>query len=294
MPRPAVNLPLAVTVLSWGFNFVAVKVLQPEMSVTALSLLRFSVMWALLAFYCLARGESLRYRREDALHVLAVGFASMGVYMILFLEGLARTGAAEGAIVLATSPIFTYLFSCWLKYEQFISGALIGTVLAFLGVGLVVMGGAVSGSGSIAGDLLVLSSAVTWSACTVLTRPLLGKYSPTQMLAMSMPGALPLLLPYALPAVLHTDYAHISLVGWTMFGQIAVVSGVIAFACFYAGLHQIGPGRATLYQYFVPPTAALFSWLILHKPLGPLQFAGLGVVLTGVFLASRARQAAKA
>jgi drug/metabolite transporter (DMT)-like permease len=77
-----------------------------------------------------------------------------------------------------------------------------------------------------------------------------------------------------------------------MFAQIAVVSGVIAFACFYAGLRQIGAGSATLYQYFVPPLAALFSWIIMKKPLGPLQFMGLAVVLTGVVLAPKAREAA--
>ncbi|WP_158409335.1 DMT family transporter [Fimbriimonas ginsengisoli] len=295
MRRPvSFSLPLAVASLSWGFNFVAIKVLEPEMGEKALGLLRFLVMWGLLVVVCRVRGESLRYRKEDKWQVLLVGAVSMGIYMILFLEGLARTGAAEGAIILATSPIMTYLLSCRVGQEKFQPTSLTGTLVAFLGVTMVVLGGASSERGTVFGEVLVIASSITWAISAVMMRPLLSRYEPTQVLTMSMPGALPILLIYATPAVLSTKFGAISTLGWAMFAHIAILSGVVAFACFYAGLRQVGAGGATLYQYFVPPLAVLFSLLILHKTLGAWQLLGLAVVLTGVILASNARRAALA
>ena len=45
---------------------------------------------------------------------------------------------------------------------------------------------------------------------------------------------------------LHIDWGHISGFGWTMFAQIALLSGVISFLCFYKGVQQAGASGATL------------------------------------------------
>jgi drug/metabolite transporter (DMT)-like permease len=265
------------------------------MSVQALSLVRFLGMAALLVPYCVWRKESLRFRTPtDAWRILSVGFMSMGVYMILFIEGLGRTGAAEAAIVLATAPIFTYLLSCLVKQERFHTGALVGALIAFTGVSLVILGGAQGGGGTLAGDLLVLASSFAWATATVMMRPLLDRYTPTQVFTMSLPGGLPLMLLYGGAAAWATDFGKVTPFGWLMFAHITVLSGVVAFICFYTGLRQIGASRATLYQFFVPPTAALGGWLIMGTTLRPLQYAGLLIVLAGVFYASRVRALASA
>jgi len=279
-------------VLCWGFNFVAVKVLQPMMSVEAIALLRFLVMASLLVPICWARKEPLRWERRDMWHILGVGFASMGVYMILFLEGLERTSAAEGAIVLATAPIMTYLLSCALGQEVFRLPALAGALVAFVGVTIVILGGAAAGHGSLLGNLIVLASSVMWSVATVMMRPLLARYKPVPLFTMSLLGGFPVMLVYGLPAVLRTDFSGVTQLGWVMFSQISVLSGVVAFVCFYEGLRQIGAAGATLYQFFVPPTAALAAWLVMGKALAPVQFIGLVVVLAGVIYSTRARAVA--
>jgi drug/metabolite transporter (DMT)-like permease len=283
------NLPLTVTVLSWGFNFVALKVLYGEMSAPVVALARYLVMFALLLAACFVRRESILPRKEDGGRILAFGFVAMGLYMVLFMEGMKGTTPAEGAIVLATSPIFTFLLSCLVGHERFSTSALVGSLIAFLGVTLVILGGSASGHGSVAGNLTILLSSVVWAASAVMMKPLLARYSPTQVLTMSMPGALPLLLPYGLGATLATDFARITPYAWFMFASVAVMSGFVAFICFYTGLRRIGASGAALYQYFVPPTAAFFAWIVMGKALTPVQFVGFAVVSFGVAYAGRAR-----
>jgi drug/metabolite transporter (DMT)-like permease len=278
-----------VTVLSWGFNFVALKVLYEEMSAPAVALTRYLVMAALLVLICRLRRESLIPRRDDLGRIQGVGFVAMGLYMVLFMEGMKGTTPAEGAIVLATAPIFTFILSCLVRHERFSASALVGSLIAFLGVTLVILGGSAAGHGSVRGNLTILMSSAVWAASAVMMKPLLARYSPTQVLTMSMPGALPILLPYGLGATLATDFTRISPHAWFMFSTVAVMSGVVAFVCFYTGLRQIGASGASLYQYLVPPTAAFFAWIVMGKALGPVQFVGLAVVLGGVAYASRAR-----
>ncbi len=290
MKRLPLNLPLILVVLSWGFNFVSLKILYRDMEPAAVMFMRFFLMGALLAGICRWRGQSLRYPKEDFWRILAVGFMAMGVYMVFFLEGLRHTSPAEGAILLATAPVFTFLLSCALKQEPFSFSALVGSLVAFTGVCIVILGGVKSEtSGTLLGNLTVLFSALLWSISVVMMRPLLSKYDAMRVFTLSMPGALPLLVVYGLAATLNTDFAAVSTLGWLMFAQVVLLSGVVAFVCFYQGIHQIGPSRAAMYQFFIPPTAALFQWIFMGQPLVLLQSVGLLVLLAGVIYASRAR-----
>ncbi|MEZ0327595.1 MAG: DMT family transporter [Fimbriimonas sp.] len=290
LQRLPLNLPLIVVVLSWGFNFVSLKVLYQDMLPPALMFNRSVVMAVLLALVVRGRGLSLAYPKEDRNRILFAGFVSMGVYMVVFLEGLQRTTPAEGAIMLATAPILTFLLSAFLKQEIFTFAALWGSLIGFVGVAIVILGGGQGAvHGSLLGNLMCLASAFIWGTGVVIMRPLLHRYDPTQVFTLSIPGAIPVMLLYGLLPAIHTDYSAISSLGWIMFAQVTMISGVVSFVCFYIGLHQIGPSRATMYQFFIPPTAAIFQWLIYGRALAPLQWLGLGVLMAGVVYTSRAR-----
>lgn len=288
------NLPLLLTVLSWGFNFVALKLLYApgQMSAPSVGLVRFVAMYLLLVAICALRGQSLRYPSGDSLKILFMGFLAMGVYIFFFLEGMKGSTAAEGAIILATSPIFTAIFAALAGQEKFNRGALFGAFVAFTGVVIVILAGvqqAQEEQNKLLANILILISSIVWAAATVYSRPLVEKYSPFRVLTLSMPGALLVLLPYGLLPTLAVDWEGLKPVTWWMLGHVAVLAGVVGFAGFYAGVRQIGAPGAMLYQYFVPPTAAACAWLVLGQPMQPLQLVGLVVVLAGVATAMHFR-----
>jgi drug/metabolite transporter (DMT)-like permease len=290
LSRIPLNFPLLVVVLSWGFNFVSLKVLYHDMSAPAVMFNRTIVMAVVLAGVVKARGLSLRYRKGDAWRLLLAGLVSMGIYMAVFLEGLQRTTPAEAAIMLATAPVFTFFLASAVKQETFTWSALMGSLIGFAGVATVILGGGAGAEhGSLLGNLMTLASAFLWSIGVVIMRPMLHRYDPTQAFTLSIPGCIPVMLLYGLSPALHTNYAAISPLGWGMFAQVTLLSGVIAFVCFYIGIHQIGPSRATMYQFFIPPMAAIFQWLIYGRALAPLQWLGLAVLMSGVIYTSQAR-----
>jgi drug/metabolite transporter (DMT)-like permease len=286
------SLPLLVTVVTWGFNFVSVKILYREVAPNAVLMSRFLVMWALLVLWCLARKESLRPKSEDRLRILLVGFITMGVYMALFLTGMHGTTAGEGAIILATVPLITPVIAVAMKQEEFSPPAFVGAAIAFSGVVCVALGGSAGSHGSLVGNATIFVSAFVWAFGIVLSRPLLKVYSPLQLQAMSMPGALPVLLPLGFLEMVRTPWSHLSPTGWAMFAQLAALSGVVGFVFFNMGIKQVGASGASLYQFFVPLVAALFAFFLLHQSLSPVQWLGFAVVMAGVGYASVARQRA--
>jgi drug/metabolite transporter (DMT)-like permease len=292
VPRP--NPHLCAVVVFWGFNYVAMKVVYPEMGAPVVGLLRALIIQALLVVWCLIRKEPLRYEKGDAWRVLGTGCLSMGIYMVAFLEGVARTTASDGAIVMASGTLMTYLLACLLGQERFLGGAMAGSAVSFGGVALIIVGGASTGHGTVGGNLLMLLAATLWALSTVASKPIVHAYAPIRMFALSLPGALPVLLVYGAVPTLQQDYASISARGWAMFASVVLGSGLFAFALFYEGLRQVGAARASFYNYFVPVLAVLFSWAILGIAPTLLQVVGLATVLGGVALANAARQRAAA
>lgn len=211
------------------------------------------------------------------------GFLTLGIYMVLFLEGTRQTAPAEAATVLATIPLFAVLWSAILGIEAVRANVMLGTVVAMTGVAVVMFGGGMAAKGSLFGDLNILAAAVVWSFAAVQAKPLLARYSPVQLLAMGMPFAFPVILLYGGTSVLHARFDHISLTSWVMFAQVALLSGVVAFAGFYIGIQQVGSAVATRYQFFVPLVAVAFAALVLGQTLLPIQFLGMAMVIAGVF-----------
>ncbi|MCB8933110.1 MAG: DMT family transporter [Fimbriimonadaceae bacterium] len=293
MPGVKPNLPLSLTMLSWGFNFVALKMVYEQMTPPAVALVRYLGMFALLVAFSASRKESLRYPQGETFRLLTLGFLSMGVYMVFFLEGMKESAPAEGAIILSTSPIFTALIASAVGQEKLNRGAFAGALLAFAGVAVVVLGASSGDHGKLLGNVLILISAVLWAASTVVSRPLVERISPFRVLTLSMPGALIVLVPYGLLASLHTPWTALTPTTWSMLAYVAVIAGAVGFVGFYEGVRQIGGPAAMVYQYFVPVLAALFAWLVLGRTVNGIQFVGMGIVLTGVGISNKARLAAR-
>lgn len=288
-PLKYISVPLVGTVLFWGFNFVAVKLIYQQMEAPALALTRFLAMYLLLLAWCWARKEPLRYTREDSLKLIYQGFLSMGLYMVLFLEGMTGSSAAEGAIILAVAPILTAFFAAAAKQEKLTVVSLGGAAIAFTGVALVATGGTHVDHGKLLSNWIVLASAVVWAYSAVYSKPLLTRYSATQMLTLSMPGAFLILIPYGLVSALRTDWRAFTPTTWGMFAHIVFLAGFAGFLGFYAGVRKVGAAGALLYQYFVPPIAALTGFLLMGQALTTAQVVGMLIVFAGVSVSSVGR-----
>jgi len=287
-----VDLPLTVMVLFWAFNWIAVKVAFQQITPADFSAARWILMEVIVVGICLATGRSLRIEKGDLLPVLGVGFVNMGAYMVFFLLGLSQTTATEGAVILSTSPVMTYFLAVAVSQERFSLKALGGCLLAFLGVVLVVAkpSGAPHGN-RLLGDGLLIGASLLMAWGSVLTRKVSKTYDPIRLFAISLPAALPALIPFVLLSP-HSHWSQVQPISYLMLLHSAALSGVAAYCLFYSGIDRIGASGAMLYQNTVTAATALMAWAYFGTPVTLPQFVGIGLVVLGVGFAMRARSQA--
>jgi drug/metabolite transporter (DMT)-like permease len=282
--------PLALTVMAWAFNYIALKLVYEQLTPSQAAFLRYLVMYAVLAILCLINKESFRYPPKDTGRLLFFGFCTMGAYIFLFMEAMRWSGPAEGAILLNTTPILTMLLAAAMGMERLKAGSLGGAVIGFIGVILVTSQGAVQGQNKVLGFGLMEAAALVWAFSIVIMRPLLAKYSPLRLMTLSMPGGfIPLLIYWLYRDQGQIPFATVTPLGWLQFAHVALLSGVMGFLLFYRGVHEVGSAEAAMWIYFIPPLTALLQWAFMGITLTPIQFVGLFVVLAGVAIAQRFR-----
>ena len=121
-PHPA----LVFVVLAWGLNFSIIKVILDEVQPSVAALTRYLAMLPLLYVMARLMKVPLKYPEGQMWRYLFAGFMANGVYMVFFLEGMRTAGAIQGAIVIATMPIWIALFAILKGQAKFSNHLAIG------------------------------------------------------------------------------------------------------------------------------------------------------------------------
>jgi drug/metabolite transporter (DMT)-like permease len=284
---------LTLATLGWAAAFILGKIALRDMTPLALGAWRYVVASLVLAPLALRDGSSGALSRTGlraAALPLAVMMVAGGIlYPWLFLAALARTTAANTALLIALNPVMTLLLSP-LVGERLGGARVLGGVLAFAGAILVISHGDLGELLALridAGDLLALAAAVCWATFNLASRLVVDRIPSSAVnFAVFASGAVALFLlglgedpvgqiAAATPAVLATIAA------------MAVVSSVMSGQLFLFGVRSAGVGRAVVFIYLVPVLTALLSISLLGEDVGTAQLVGGGAVVTGLLLTTR-------
>src|SRR5262245_14639793 len=155
--RPGVwltDLSLVAMALIWGVNFSVVKYGTTLIDPLAYNGFRVTLA-ALVLVAIVAMMRTPLPPRRDILALTALGVLGNGVYQLFFVEGIARTSATDGALVVAASPAFIAIIGRLRGVERVSAKGVFGIVLSIAGIALVVMAAASGheGQSSLFGDL---------------------------------------------------------------------------------------------------------------------------------------------
>jgi drug/metabolite transporter (DMT)-like permease len=282
---------LSVVVI-WGLNFTIVKFALQSLSPLTFNTLRFGVATLLLLLITRLRGESFELRRQDILPVILLGFCGHTLYQAFFINGLARTTPAVASLLMATSPLFVAIYGYVLGIERARPAVVAGIVVSFLGVLLLIVGGQGDlslRSDTLLGDLLILLAAMMWAGYTLGGKPLLGRYSPLKLNALTMvPGTLLLAL-ISLPQISNQNWAAVTPGAWAALAYSTIFAVVVGYVLWYTGVQRIGGARTAIYSNLTPFVALVSAAVLLGDRLGPLQLMGALVVISGIWLTRRGR-----
>ncbi len=286
MAGTRVDLLMLSVSLIWGMNFAVMKSMYTYFNPFAFTCLRFLLASSTLFFALKLRGISLRIELSDLPAIAGLGILANTLYQMLFVAGLSQTKAGNAALLTAASPIFAYFTGVILKREWYSHRVLAGILLSFAGVGIIVLLGSkeVALGANWQGDLMILGSAVCWGWYTGATARLVVKYGALRLTLWLMLTGTLMMIPPLLPSLLRQDWASIPAVGWLGFFYSTFLSIVYSYLIWSFALQQVGVSRTAIYSNLTPMVALLGGWLLLGERPVPAQFAGIVLILGGVFI----------
>jgi len=290
--KKIVELLLLLAIVIWALNFTVVKFSLMEIDPMSFNSFRFLLAIGTMYGILLRSGQKLVVHKGDWPRVIGLGLLGNLLYQCLFIIGLNWTFAANGAVMLGTTPVWVAL-SGWLFMRQTLRWyTILGIVAAFSGIVLIMEGSATGitlSAETIVGDLSVLLSAVVFGLYTLLSRPLLARYTPIQLtMLMMLTGGVAVILA-GVPWVLRLDIGSISMAAWGGVFYSGVLSIAVSYMIWNYGIRQVGAIRTSTFQNLIPVLGLMFGVLLLKEELLPLQYLGATLTVVGIVLARKTR-----
>jgi len=272
--------------LFWGLSFVAVRVALEGFTPCGLVWAR-NVLGATALFSVLrARGRPLLPERGDLRRCLLLG-AILGVHQMAQSLALELTTAIRAGWTIAFIPAVVALLAATCLRRGL-------RPLGWLGIALATGGVLTLNSARPAdlaragwGDLLMLATCFTWAAYTLLSVAPMSRSGALRVSACSMSVAvLPNLAAAAVTGTWHTEPGARSVAALAFLGLCA---GATALWAYNRAVSDLGPERASAFQYLQPLVTLAGSLVLLGEPFTRAALLGGPIVLAGVWMVQRAR-----
>jgi drug/metabolite transporter (DMT)-like permease len=276
---------MTVAAFSWGLGIVMTKVTLEQLAPLDVLGVELLVGAVAVGGALLARGDVGAFDGWPAFAVL--GLLEPGLSFALGDFGLDRTGAVDGALLIASETLFAVLMARVVLCERISLRVATAVAVGFAGAVLIALGGVDGGERSVLGDLLVLGGTAAAAAYTVAARRVARDGAPDALKVTAVQLAVALLV--ALPLVVvaaaggHSELGHAD--GAHLAGAVAtgLLTTALPFLLFNVAIRDVGVAGGALILNLVPVIAAVFAVVLLGEGLGLVQLAGGAAVVAAAF-----------
>jgi drug/metabolite transporter (DMT)-like permease len=153
-----------------------------------------------------------------------------------------------------------------------------------MGIYVLVGRAATLSSATLAGDMLVFCGMLCWSIYSVGAQPLLQQHSPLVVTGYSMAIGATCYFLIAIPTLLSTQWAMISLTSWLLMALSSLLALTLSYMIWYTAVQRIGSSRTAIYSNLTPIVAVVVAAVWLGEPIGGPQIIGAIAIVGGVFI----------
>jgi len=262
----------------WGYNWVALKLITPDVSpfiLTAMRVVTASIV-LFLAILVLRRPR----RSPPPWPTFVAGMLQSGIFMILQNFALLEGGVGKTAVLAYTMPFWVVLFAPFTLGERITANRAAALALGAMGLACVLW--PLDLQHALVSKVLALSIAVLWAAGVLYTKYLRSRYTfdtlaftawqmiystpPLVLAAIVMPGA----------------FYHPGLHFWPLFAAAAIGGTAIAFLLFMFIVSRLSAGAAGLSALLVPVMSMVNAALWLGERPTPIELTGTAFILVGL------------
>ncbi len=278
----------------WGSTFVYTKLLlQGGFSPAQIFTLRFLIAYVLLLGYSLLT-QRTAFRlfsqswRDEWLMVL-LGITGGSVYFLTENAAMLYTTATNTSLIVCSCPLFTMLLIAvvYRRTEHFGRQQIAGSLLACLGMAIVVLNGRFVLHLSPKGDLLAFAACLCWAVYSLLIKEVVSRYSALFVTRKCFFWGLVTIVPYYL---IHPGLnLHLLADGKLLLNllYLGVVASMLCFLVWNKIIPRLGAVATTNWVYLNPLVTIIFAYALLSEPITPWLLLGTVLILGGMYLCDR-------
>lgn len=333
------HLVAFIVVAIWGSTFVFTKMLlQAGLTPAQIFTFRFIIAYVLLLGWTAFRGwrranhtsqfSPLSFHLShlfcnnwrDELLMVALGVTGGSVYFLAENAAMLYTTATNTSLIVCSCPLFAMLlFAVFYRQSEPITRVqALGSVIACLGMAVVVLNGHFVLHLSPLGDLLAFGACLCWAVYSILmkaafergqsdacirsaeceqsrpkVKPALERYSALFITRKVFFYGLLTIIPYFILVPEETwiftpsifQFFNSSILLNLLF--LGVVASMLCFLVWNWVIGKLGAVVATNWVYLNPLTTILFAWWLLDEQITVWFLLGSALILVGMYLADR-------
>lgn len=278
--------------LLWGSSFMWIKIAVADIGPLALVGWRLAFGVLGLAIVLAIRRQRLPREWRTWRNLFVLGLINTALPFALIAYGEQTIDSAVASVLNSTVPLFTLIIAHFaLEDDRMTVPRVLGLAIGFVGVVLLLSRdlGSEGWTGSVVGQLAVLTGAVSYGAGGVFARRTMRSVDP--YLQAFVPLAAASLVIWALAVPLEgPNLLPSAPLPWLALIWLGLLNSCLAYLIYYHLLHRVGPTRTTLTTYLIALIGVALGVVFLGEPLGWRLLVGALLVVFGIAVVNRRRK----
>lgn len=284
----------------WGTAMVAMKGVVPHTTPLFMAGMRLLPAGVLVLLFCFIQGRPQPKTWKAWLWIGLFALVDGALFQGFLAEGLVRTNAGLGSVMIDTQPLAVAILCLWLFNESIRFWGWLGLVIGVIGISaiglpdqlilgwfnLLPTGEVVSTPWFESGEWIMLLAALSMAVGTVLVRGVCRHCDPVVGTGWHMIiGGLPL---FFLSGGFEADqWVNIDGGGWMAIAYSTIFGSAIAYGLFFYFASSGSLTSLSSLTFLTPIFALLFGNVFLGEVLTPLQSMGVGLTLVSIYLVNQ-------
>ncbi|MCC2536197.1 DMT family transporter [Bacillus cereus group sp. TH204-1LC] len=281
----AICLSLAASI--WGGMYVVSKYvldfIPPLTLVWLRFIIAFVVLYMILKITEKKQKKTVTIRKKDWLLFAWIGFIGYFISITCQFIGTKLSDAHTGSLVTSATPAFIVIFAAIILKEKLTARRLLSTIIATIGV-IIVIGWDIEIGSYFIGTIILVGAAITWALLSIYVKIASARFSSLVITTYAIFFSLFFITPFMVWEFQSNPIEHMTL--YVILGvlYLGIVSTAAAFFLWNKGLELIDASIGSLFFFFQPIIGSLLGWLLLNETLNSNFFIGGILIICSVFI----------
>lgn len=279
--------PLAAVVF-WGASFIATKNLLGEISPLAIIYLRLLLGILFIAMVAKKRKRSFAIKPADLKGVFLLALIA-AFHLWIQVTGLQYTSAANTGWIIGLAPVFMTILGFLFFKEKINLLQFVGIIIAFSGLLMLISKGDISTIDLISnkGDLMILTSAFTWSVYSLVGKKVTLNYPPIMTILYLFVMMLIIISPFTINITNITAALNLSLLGWLSILFLGILCSGFSYVIWAEAMKEMPASKVGAFLYLEPFVTVFTAWMFLSEEITLLMMISGLIIIGGVILVNK-------